>query len=111
MAADRPATQPSSDGKVRIGTYDNRAVAVAQSGNAERALGIVDSLAASGQLDDYYLLHSTRAELLRRLGRTDEAAAEFARARDLATNEVERAYLESRRIEVSGRPPSAGPFD
>jgi RNA polymerase sigma-70 factor (ECF subfamily) len=79
----------------------NQAVAVAQSGNPDAALQIVDALVAHGELADYYLLHSTRAELLRRLDRADEAALAFARARDLATNEVERAYLESRRAEVS----------
>ena len=80
----------------------NQAVAVAQSGDPDGALRIVDALAANGELGDYYLLHSTRGELLRRLDRPTEAAAEFARARDLATNDVERAYLESRRTEVGG---------
>ena len=79
----------------------NQAVAVAQSGNPDAALVIVDALVGNGELADYYLLHSTRAELLRRLGRTDEAAAAFAQARDLATNDVERAYLEGRRAELS----------
>ena len=58
----------------------NRAVAVAESGDPERALAIVDALA----LDDYRYLHSTRAELLRRLGRDEEARAAYdhgARAR------------------------------
>jgi RNA polymerase sigma-70 factor (ECF subfamily) len=89
----------------------NQAVAVAQSGDTEAALRIVDALAANGELRDYYLLHSTRGELLRRLGRPAEAAAEFARARDLATNDVERAYLESRRIEISGRQSPARPLN
>ena len=62
---------------------------------------------ASGGLGDYYLLHSTRGELLRRLGRPAESAAEFARARDLATNDVERTYLERRRVEVQGSAGSA----
>ena len=48
----------------------------------------------------YHLLYATRAELLRRLGRQAEAADAYARARDLATNEVERAYLERRRAEM-----------
>src|SRR6266576_4837477 len=49
----------------------NRAVAVAQTGSSEAALAMVDAL----ELDDYRYLHSTRAELLRRLGRVDDARA------------------------------------
>ena len=49
-----------------------------------------------GELDDYQLLHSARAGLLRRLGRDDEAAAAYARALELATNPVERRFLERR---------------
>ena len=78
----------------------NRAVAVAMADGPATALAIVDALAADGALDGYHLLHSTRAELLRRLRRDQEAAAAFARARDLATNDVERAYLERRRREL-----------
>ena len=78
----------------------NRAVAVAQAGRVDEALAAVDDLAA--ELDSYYLFHSTRAELLRRSGRTAEASDAFARARDLATNDVERAYLERRRAEAGG---------
>jgi RNA polymerase sigma-70 factor (ECF subfamily) len=74
----------------------NRAVAVAQAGRPDEALAIVEQLGADGALDEYYLLHSTRAELLRRLGRRPEAAAAFGRARELATNDVERAYLRRR---------------
>ena len=85
----------------------NQAVAIAQSGDTEGALRVVDGLVASAGLGDYYLLHSTRGELLRRLGRPAESAAEFARARDLATNDVERAYLERRRVEVQGSKGSA----
>ena len=93
----------------------NRAVAVAQSGDPETALRIVDALAGEGELGDYYLLHSTRGELLRRLGRPAESAAEFARARDLATNDVERAYLEfaperGHRAAVAGSPTQLGPY-
>ena len=60
----------------------------------ERALEIIDSL----ELDEYRYLHSTRAELLRRLGRGDEAREAFERALELATAEPERRFLE-RRIE------------
>jgi RNA polymerase sigma-70 factor (ECF subfamily) len=80
----------------------NRAVAVAMVNGPAAALAVVDGLAADGALDGYHLLHATRGELLRRLGRAIEAAAAYERARDLATNEVERAYLEQRRRESTG---------
>ena len=54
----------------------NRAVAIAEAGDVAGALRLVDALA----LDDYRYLHSTRAELLRRLGRVDEARCAYARA-------------------------------
>jgi RNA polymerase sigma-70 factor (ECF subfamily) len=68
----------------------NRAVAVAEAYGPERALPIVDAL----ELDGYQYLHSTRAELLRRLGREAEARVEYERALTLATTEPERRYLE-----------------
>lgn len=71
----------------------NRAVAVGELHGPDRALEIVDGL----ELDAYGPFHATRAELLRRLGRTDEAAAEFDRAIELAPNGPERAGLERRR--------------
>jgi RNA polymerase sigma-70 factor (ECF subfamily) len=70
----------------------NRAVAVAEAGAPEEALRIVDELA----LDEYQYLHSTRAELLRRLGRTTEARASYARALELAKAEPERRFLQHR---------------
>ena len=78
----------------------NRAVAVSMASGPERGLAIVDALAASGDLDGYHLLHSTRAELLSRLGRRGEAAGEFSEAIELAGNTVERSYLERRLSEV-----------
>jgi RNA polymerase sigma-70 factor (ECF subfamily) len=74
----------------------NRAVAVAMADGPERGLAILDGLAARGELDDYRLLHSARADLLRRLGRQSEAADAYARALELATNPVERRFLERR---------------
>jgi len=74
----------------------NRAVAVAMADGPERGLEILDELAAGGELEDYRLLHSARADLLRRLGREGEAAAAYARALELATNPVERRFLERR---------------
>ncbi len=62
----------------------NRAVAVSMARGPDRGLELVDVLVARGELNGYHLLHSTRAELLRRLGRDREASVEFARAIDLA---------------------------
>jgi RNA polymerase sigma-70 factor (ECF subfamily) len=70
----------------------NRAAAVAEAGDAEAALQIVDGL----ELDEYRYLHSTRAELLRRLGRPDEARAAYGRALELDPSDVERRFLERR---------------
>jgi RNA polymerase sigma-70 factor (ECF subfamily) len=70
----------------------NRAVALAQTGATEDALRIVDQL----DLDDYQYLHSTRAELLRRLGRSEEARAAYERALALARSEPERRFLATR---------------
>jgi RNA polymerase sigma-70 factor, ECF subfamily len=74
----------------------NRAVAVAQTGASEAALRIVDGLA----LDEYRYLHSTRAELLRRLGRVDDARAAYRRALDLTRAEPERRFLARRLAEL-----------
>jgi RNA polymerase sigma-70 factor, ECF subfamily len=75
----------------------NRAVALAQAGFPERALELVERL----ELDDYQYLHSTRAELLRRLGRPVEARDAFVRAFALARSEPERRFLERRIAELS----------
>jgi RNA polymerase sigma-70 factor (ECF subfamily) len=77
----------------------NRAVAVAMTDGPERGLDILDELAARGELEDYRLLHSARADLLRRLGRDTDAAAAYRRALELATNPVERRFLERRLAE------------
>jgi RNA polymerase sigma-70 factor (ECF subfamily) len=79
----------------------NRAVAVSMASGPARALALVDAIVARGDLAGYHLLHSTRAELLRRLDKRQEAALEFHRASELATNDVERSYLE-RRLKESG---------
>jgi RNA polymerase sigma-70 factor (ECF subfamily) len=70
----------------------NRAVAVAQAGAPQEALEIVEQL----DLDTYHYVHSTRAELLRRLGRDQEARAAYARALEHATSEPERRFLQRR---------------
>jgi RNA polymerase sigma-70 factor (ECF subfamily) len=74
----------------------NRAVALAEVRGPAAGLAAVDDLRSSG-LDSYYLFHATRADLLRRLDRTTEAAAAYATARTLTTNPVEQAFLDTRR--------------
>lgn len=82
----------------------NRAVAVAQAQGAEAGLEIVERI----DLDGYLYLHSTRAELLRRLGRIGDACAAYRRALDLAHLASERRFLERRLVELEtqlGGPP------
>jgi RNA polymerase sigma-70 factor (ECF subfamily) len=74
----------------------NRAVAVAMAHGPERGLELVEAIATSGSLDGYHLLHATRADLLRRLGRSGEAHAAYEEALELATNPVEQAFLRRR---------------
>jgi RNA polymerase sigma-70 factor, ECF subfamily len=64
-------------------------------------LALVDRLVVSGELTDYHLLHATRADLLRRLGRTAEAAAAYREALSRAPAEAERRYL-TRRLQETG---------
>jgi RNA polymerase sigma-70 factor, ECF subfamily len=78
----------------------NRAVAVSMAEGPEAGLDLVDRL-ESGRLEDYHLLHATRADLLRRLGRDEEAAVAYRRAHELAANPAERAFLERRLRELS----------
>ncbi|HUA11925.1 MAG TPA: sigma-70 family RNA polymerase sigma factor [Solirubrobacteraceae bacterium] len=82
----------------------NRAVAVAMAGDLDGALAIVDDLAASHALDDYYLLEATRADLLRRAGRRGAASAAYERALCLAPSAAEQRFLERRMSELSGPP-------
>jgi RNA polymerase sigma-70 factor, ECF subfamily len=74
----------------------NRAVALAEVQGPAAGLAEVDNLSSSG-LDSYHLLHAARADLLRRLGRSAEAAAAYATARSLTSNPVEQAFLDARR--------------
>ncbi|WP_406093551.1 RNA polymerase sigma factor [Streptomyces sp. NBC_01013] len=71
----------------------NRAVAVSMAEGPAAGLVLVDALAADPALKDYHLLPSVRGDLLERMGRTDEARAEFVRAAELTRNERERALL------------------
>jgi RNA polymerase sigma-70 factor (ECF subfamily) len=76
----------------------NRAVAVAMAEGPEEGLALIDAVAA--ELDGYHLLHSARADLLRRLGRRDEARTAYTRALELAGQETERAFLRQRLAEL-----------
>jgi RNA polymerase sigma-70 factor (ECF subfamily) len=75
----------------------NRAIAVAEAEGTEAGLELVDRL----DLDGYQYFHSTRADLLRRLGRAADSRAEYERALELAHAEPERRFLERRVAEVS----------
>jgi len=74
----------------------NRAVALAEVRGPAAGLAAVDDLRSAG-LDSYYLFHASRADLLRRLGRTTEAAAAYDAARALTANPVEQAFLDNQR--------------
>jgi RNA polymerase sigma-70 factor (ECF subfamily) len=78
----------------------NRAVAVAMADGPEQGLALIDQIVAGGELDDYYLLPATRAELLRRSGLNREAADSYRLALKLVTNHTERRFLERRLLEV-----------
>lgn len=76
----------------------NRAVAIGEVHGPGAALAEVDRVAV--EIDGYHALHATRADLLRRLGRRDEARAAYDRALELTSNAAERAYLARRRDEL-----------
>jgi RNA polymerase sigma-70 factor (ECF subfamily) len=81
----------------------NRAVAIAMVDGPQTALTIIDALDAAGDLDRYHLLHAARADLLRRIGSSAEAAKSYERALALVTNESERRFLERRLHEVQAK--------
>jgi RNA polymerase sigma-70 factor (ECF subfamily) len=74
----------------------NRAAAVAMRDDPEAGLRLIDDLLARGELAGYRLAHAARAELLRRLGRVEEARAAYARALELAEQLPERRFLAGR---------------
>ncbi|OLE39007.1 MAG: RNA polymerase subunit sigma-24 [Actinobacteria bacterium 13_1_20CM_3_68_9] len=76
----------------------NRAAAIAEAGDVEAALALVERL----DLDNYHYLHATRAELLRRLDQTDEARKAYDRALELVHSDAERRFLERRLAELPG---------
>jgi RNA polymerase sigma-70 factor (ECF subfamily) len=75
----------------------NRAVALGMADGPEAGLALLGALAADRRVDAYQPFHAARAELLRRAGAADDAAAAYARAIELSPNDVERAELERRR--------------
>ncbi|MGH2391963.1 MAG: RNA polymerase sigma factor [Candidatus Limnocylindria bacterium] len=111
---DRAATAADTDWPEILALYDallrltptpvvelNRAVAVAMVHGPAAGLAIMDRLDGEGPLESYSYLHSGRADLLRRLGRRDEARSAYERAVVLTSNAAERAFLARRLIEVS----------
>lgn len=109
----RAARADETDWRAIVRTYDdllraqpspivalNRAAAVAMAEGPEPALALIDAIAADGDLDDHHLLHSARAELLRRAGRADEAVPHYQRALALVGNQSERAFLQRRLRDV-----------
>ena len=109
------ASAEATDWSEIVGLYDvllridpspivelNRAVAVAMRDGPEAGLALVDSILARGQLSEYHLAHAARADLCRRLGRSDDARGSYARALELARQAPERRFLERRLAELSG---------
>src|SRR5438067_2215596 len=81
----------------------NRAVAVAMLDSPLAGLTLIDAILARGDLGNYHLVHAARADLCRRLGRTAEARAAYARALRLTQQEPERRFLTRRLAELSGK--------
>jgi RNA polymerase sigma-70 factor, ECF subfamily len=82
----------------------NRAVAISMRDGPASGLALVDALLDGGQLGAYHLAHATRADLLRRLGRTADARAAYERALALARHEPERRFLRRRLAELADGP-------
>ena len=80
----------------------NYAAAVAMSEGADKGLTLIDEVNADSKLENYYLFHAARADLLRRLDRFDEATTSYMRALSLTTNEIEQEYLRKRLTDVVG---------
>jgi len=74
----------------------NRAVAIAESDGPQAGLAQIDALLQHGELANYYLAHSARAEMYRRLGRTSEARSSYEKALALTQQEPERQFLQER---------------
>lgn len=80
----------------------NYAAAVAMSQGPEEGLRLITAAGNSGKLDNYYLFHAARADLLRRLGRDDSAREAYSRALELTNNQVEQQYIRRRIAELVG---------
>ncbi|MEP0822110.1 MAG: RNA polymerase sigma factor, partial [Ignavibacterium sp.] len=78
----------------------NRGVALAMRDGPEAGIVVIDGILGRGELKEYHLAHSARADLLRRAGRTEEARAAYKRALDLTRQEPERRFLEKRLAEL-----------
>jgi RNA polymerase sigma-70 factor (ECF subfamily) len=111
--AEAPGAAATDWGEI-VGLYDallqrdpspvvelNRAVAIAMRDGPAAGLALVDGILGRGELRDYRLSHAARAELCRRLGRTDEARQSFERALSLTRQEPERRFLSRRLAELS----------
>src|SRR5471032_3255236 len=111
--ADAPTAGKTDWGQI-VGLYDilvradpspvvelNRAAALAMRDGPQAGLTVIDAILARGDLADYHLAHSARADLCRRLGRSDEARASYQRALGLARQEPERRFLERRLRELN----------
>ena len=107
------ATPAATDWAEIVGLYDvllrvapspvaelNRAAAVAMRDGPAAGLALIDAILARGELEAYHLAHSARGELLRRLGRRNDAVAAYRRALQLATQDPERRFLEKRLLGV-----------
>jgi len=81
----------------------NRAVAIAMADGPERGLQLIDAIEAQGELHDYHLLWSARADLLRRLGRWHEASEAYMNALALVMDEPQRRFLQRRIAEIEAR--------
>jgi RNA polymerase sigma-70 factor (ECF subfamily) len=112
-------TAAATDWNEIVGLYDalmsltpspvvalNRAVAVAMRDGPAAGLALVDAILASGELADYRLAHAARAELCRRLGKTDDARKSYERALKLTRQEPERRLIEKRLQELGKEPAS-----
>jgi RNA polymerase sigma-70 factor (ECF subfamily) len=110
--AGSPAAE-ATDWQQIVGLYDlllqvepspvielNRAVAIAMRDGPSAGLRIIDSILARGDLADYHLAHSARADMFRRLGRTEESRAAYTRALALVRQDPERRFLERRLQEL-----------
>jgi RNA polymerase sigma-70 factor (ECF subfamily) len=112
--AEAPSAAATDWGQI-VGLYDvlarvdpspvvelNRAAAVAMRDGPAAGLALIDAILARGDLADYHLAHSARADLCRRMGRSAEARAAYQRALDLTRQEPERRFLERRLGELGG---------